>query len=176
MVRQRHLGDAACGTRRLVPGVVTPDWEPADCACSCYLAAEQVFVLYWALLYSPGDEVHAISVVTHGVQPPRLARLSGWLLTPLGSVNRRQLCRDAARLPDLPAAPLPRAHHHVTRLLARTHPGLASSGQRALTVDRPLAYSLSYLVFSAIYYAAGGTYHRDRTSRYIYDVLDWSVR
>jgi len=50
-----------------VPGVVTPDWEPADCACSCYLAAEQVFVLYWALLYSPGDEVHAISVVTHGV-------------------------------------------------------------------------------------------------------------
>ena len=35
-------------------------------------------MLYWALLYSPGDEVHAISVVTHGVQPPRLARLSGW--------------------------------------------------------------------------------------------------
>jgi len=38
----------------------------------------------------------------------------------------------------------------------------------------PLLYSVSYLGFTLLYYAAGGVYHRDLCSRYIYDVIDWS--
>lgn len=41
-------------------------------------------------------------------------------------------------------------------------------------VYMPLAFALLYLLFSAIYYAAGGVYHKDLTSRYIYSVIDWS--
>ena len=38
----------------------------------------------------------------------------------------------------------------------------------------PLAYSLTYLLFTLLYFAAGGVFHKDRHSPYIYDVLDWS--
>uniref|UniRef100_A0A7S2ITF7 Uncharacterized protein n=1 Tax=Haptolina brevifila TaxID=156173 RepID=A0A7S2ITF7_9EUKA len=37
----------------------------------------------------------------------------------------------------------------------------------------PIAYALSFVTFTGIYYAAGGVYHQDRVSRYIYSVLDW---
>ena len=36
----------------------------------------------------------------------------------------------------------------------------------------PMAYSIAYIIFTVVYYAAGGT-HQDGHSRYIYKALDW---
>jgi len=113
------------GTGDDTPWFVSVTWalQPAALVGSFLL-----FVLYWALLYTPGSKLYAISIMTHG----------GNFVIMLIDVL---ICRQ----------PLYMAHIYM-----------------------PMAYALLYLLFSVIYYAAGGVNHQDLTSNYIYSVLDWS--
>mmetsp|Transcript_82501 Transcript_82501/g.238319 ORF Transcript_82501/g.238319 Transcript_82501/m.238319 type:complete len:288 (+) Transcript_82501:78-941(+) len=88
--------------------------------------AFMVFVLYWALVYSPGDEIHFESVSMHG---------GNVLITLLDLLTTRQ--------------PYYIQHIYV-----------------------PMVFSALYLLFSYIYYAAGGT--NEYGDKYIYAALDWS--
>lgn len=52
------------GKGNATPWFVSVTWAMQPAAL---VASLMVFLLYWALLYTPGDTIHGISVVTHGI-------------------------------------------------------------------------------------------------------------